>query len=69
MYKAKPKLQPQFNSCDKEHIPLSVIIGKSEIEQGVVKIKDMTHKDESGGGGEVIQRQDMVKEIRKRLSR
>ncbi len=67
-YKAKPKLQVQFDTCDDERIPLSVIVGKSEIEAGEVKIKDMTSKDKAGGGGIAIPRAKMIEEIRSRLA-
>jgi len=67
-YKAKPKLQVQFDTCDDERIPLSVIVGKSEIEAGEVKIKDMTSKDKAGGGGTAIPRANMIEEIRSRLA-
>ncbi|KAI9019816.1 histidyl-tRNA synthetase [Hyaloraphidium curvatum] len=67
-YKVKPKLQVQFDACDDERIPLSVIVGKNEIEKGEVKIKDMTVKDQTGSGGTTIPRSDMVSEIRARLA-
>jgi len=66
MYKAKPKLQPQFNVCDKEHIPLAVIIGGDELKNGVVKIKDMRSKTQEQGGVQVP-RESMIEEIKKRL--
>lgn len=58
----------QFDACDDEKIPLSVIIGRSEIEAGEVKIKDMTVKDKSGGGGITVPRAKMIEEIRSRLA-
>lgn len=70
MYKAKPKLQQQFNVCDKDQIPFAVIIGGSEIEKGIVKIKDMRKKESGDAEKEVeIERKDMVKELCKRLGR
>lgn len=42
MFKKKPRNLPaQFDVCDKEMIPLSVIIGKSEVESGIVKVRKM----------------------------
>ncbi|KAI9227899.1 MAG: histidyl-tRNA synthetase [Piptocephalis tieghemiana] len=67
MYKAKPKLQPQFNICDRDHIPLAVIIGPDEIANGQVKIKDMRAKDQEGGGA-MFSRKDMVAELKRRLA-
>ncbi|KNE73013.1 hypothetical protein AMAG_17223 [Allomyces macrogynus ATCC 38327] len=69
MYKAKPKLQAQFNVCDKEQIPLAVILGPDELAQGLVKIKDMRAKVEGeAGAGVAVKRDDMVAEITKRLA-
>ena len=39
--KPKPKMQPQFDYCDKELIPFSVIIGDNEVDSQMVSIKDM----------------------------
>ncbi|KAG1451139.1 hypothetical protein G6F56_008162 [Rhizopus delemar] len=50
MFKNKPKLDKQFAACDKDMIPFAVIIGKSELDNGQVRIKDMRSKDESQGG-------------------
>ncbi|KAI9002303.1 hypothetical protein BC832DRAFT_532865 [Gaertneriomyces semiglobifer] len=42
MLKKKPRsLQQQFEVCDREQIPLAVIVGGKEIEAGVVKIRRM----------------------------
>ena len=68
MYKAKPKLQPQFNICDKEMIPLAVIIGRDEIDAGKVKIKDMRSKNVEEHGGVEVTRNDMISEIHRRLA-
>jgi len=67
MYKVKPKLQPQFLACDRDAVPLSVIIGKTEVDAGLVKIKDMTRTD--AGGGELVPRADMVAHLKRRLGR
>ncbi|KNE68393.1 hypothetical protein AMAG_13049 [Allomyces macrogynus ATCC 38327] len=69
MYKAKPKLQAQFNVCDKEQIPLAVILGPDELAQGLVKIKDMRAKVEGeASAGVAVKRDEMVAEITKRLA-
>jgi histidyl-tRNA synthetase len=68
MYKNKPKLDKQFTACEKDMIPLAVIVGKDELEKGEVRIKDMRSKDESQGGGATIKHADMVEEIRQRLA-
>lgn len=69
MFKTKPKLPAQWNACDKDSVPLAVIIGGLEVEQGVVKIKDMTIKDGSKDFKEqAVPRSAMIEEIRKRLA-
>ncbi|RCI07024.1 Cytoplasmic and mitochondrial histidine tRNA synthetase [Rhizopus stolonifer] len=67
MFKNKPRLDKQFDVCEKEMIPLAVIIGKDELEHGQVRIKDMRAKDESQGGGMTIEQTDMIQEIKSRL--
>jgi len=52
MYKAKPRLQPQFSMCDRHQIPFAVI-GKDELNIGQVRIKDMRSK-EQGEGGDIL---------------
>ncbi|KAF9160389.1 Cytoplasmic and mitochondrial histidine tRNA synthetase [Actinomortierella ambigua] len=66
-YKLKPRTQSQWDACDKDMIPLAVIVGGDEIEKGLVKIKDMRTKDESQKGGIEYPRADMVAELKKRL--
>ncbi|KAI9202001.1 uncharacterized protein BJ171DRAFT_584646 [Polychytrium aggregatum] len=67
MHKAKPKLQAQWTACDKDQIPLAIIIGESEVKEGIVKLKDMRAKDSEQGGGVTIKRVEMVAEIKRRL--
>ncbi|GAN10930.1 histidyl-tRNA synthetase [Mucor ambiguus] len=67
MFKNKPRLDKQFDVCEKDMIPLAIIIGKDELEKGQVRIKDMRSKNEAQGGGVTIQQADMVKEVRARL--
>ena len=69
MYKAKPKLQPQFSVCDRDQIPFAVIIGKDEINRGQVRIKDMRSKDQGKGGGSSVERTDMIAELKMRLGK
>ncbi|CAO3590654.1 unnamed protein product [Absidia cylindrospora] len=68
MFKTKPKLDKQFAICEKEHIPLAVIIGRDEMDQGVVRIKDMRSKDAAQGGGVTIQRTEMVATLQSKLA-
>lgn len=68
MFKNKPKLDKQWAACEKDHIPLAVIIGRDELDRGEVRIKDMRSKDASQGGGVLIKRSDMIKELNARLA-
>ncbi|RIA97797.1 mitochondrial and cytoplasmic histidine-tRNA ligase Hrs1 [Glomus cerebriforme] len=69
MYKAKPKLQPQFSVCDRYQIPFAVIIGKDELNIGQVRIKDMRSKEQGEGGGSSVKRSDMITELKRRLEK
>lgn len=68
MFKNKPKLDKQWNACEKDHIPFAVIIGRDELEKGEIRIKDMRSKDAAQGGGVTVRYADMVQELRSRLS-
>lgn len=67
MFKNKPRLDKQFDVCEKEMIPFAIFIGKDELEKGEVRVKDMRSKDESQKGGVTIQHADMIKEMKARL--
>jgi histidyl-tRNA synthetase len=58
-YKAKVKIGKELSACDQKQIGVVVIIGKSEIEAGVVKIKDLKSQVEY----EVL-RGDMVAKVK-----
>ncbi|KAJ2909302.1 Cytoplasmic and mitochondrial histidine tRNA synthetase, partial [Coemansia aciculifera] len=66
-YKLVPRRDAQYDACDKSVIPWAVIIGNTEIDQGVVKIKNMAHKDELEKDGVVVARSLMVAELKQRL--
>ncbi|KAJ2847284.1 Cytoplasmic and mitochondrial histidine tRNA synthetase [Coemansia brasiliensis] len=68
MYKAKAKLPNQFKACEDEQIPWAVIVGQSEIDEGVVLIKSMLAKDKSQGNGIPVKRADMVAELKQRFA-
>ncbi|KAL7318600.1 Cytoplasmic and mitochondrial histidine tRNA synthetase [Mucor circinelloides] len=65
--KNKPKLEKQWLACEKEQIPFAVIVGKDEIESGKVRIKDMRSKNSDQGGGLVLDRKDMISELKKKV--
>ncbi|KAJ2073915.1 Cytoplasmic and mitochondrial histidine tRNA synthetase [Coemansia sp. S155-1] len=66
-YKIKPRPQAQYDTCDSSIIPWAVIIGKDELSQGTVKIKNMAQKVEEEKGGVVVSRSDMIAELKQRL--
>ncbi|KND02539.1 histidine-tRNA ligase [Spizellomyces punctatus DAOM BR117] len=69
MFKKKPRsLQVQFDVCDKEQIPLAIIVGGKEIEAGVVKIRKMVKEEASSGDKEVtVPRTGLVEAVEQKL--
>lgn len=68
MSKKKPKLDKQWLACEKDRIPFAVIIGKDELENGQVRIKDMRSKDNSQGGGFIFDRKDLISELKNKIN-
>ncbi|KAF9699090.1 hypothetical protein EKO04_002802 [Ascochyta lentis] len=68
-YKLKPKLPQQFKQAESAGVPLAVILGEEELKAGQVKIKVMGITDENNPekDGVLVNRANMVAEIRKRL--
>ncbi|CAL1548233.1 unnamed protein product [Lymnaea stagnalis] len=62
-YKKNTKMLNEFQYCEQAGIPLAVIIGQSEIEAGVVKLKIMGSREERE-----VPRSNMIEEIRKTLA-
>lgn len=44
--KRNPKMLDQLQYCEKNQIEICVIIGSSEIEAGIVKIRDVSTREE-----------------------
>jgi len=61
-YKKNPKLLAQLQHCEEFGIPLAVILGESEIQKGVVKLREVTTRNEVE-----VPRAKLADEIRKRL--
>lgn len=61
-YKNNPKLLVQLQYCEENGIPLALVIGQSEIEKGVVKLRNVVTREEKE-----VPRADMVSEIAKTL--
>lgn len=62
-YKLNPKLLVQLQYCEEHQIPLAIVIGQSELQNNVVKIRDVVTRVE-----EEVDRTKLVEELRKRLS-
>lgn len=45
-YKANPKLLGQLQTCEELAIPWAIIIGQSELEKGVVKLRHVVSRHE-----------------------
>lgn len=45
-YKLNPKLLVQLQHCETNGIPLAVVLGDSELERGVVKLRDIASRQE-----------------------
>ncbi|GJQ71259.1 hypothetical protein Trydic_g22069, partial [Trypoxylus dichotomus] len=46
-YKRNPKLLAQLQYCEEQGIPLVLILGESELEKGVVKLREVTSRAET----------------------
>ena len=72
MYKVKPKLPKQYDFCDKEEnqVPWGILIGGEEVKAGKVRIKDMQNKSEDPElkKGQLVDRSEMIAELKKRLN-
>lgn len=63
-YKLNPKILIQFQHCEKYNIPYALIIGGSELERRVVKLREIQTREEIDIPIELL-----VEEIRKRLNK
>lgn len=46
VYKNKPKMLNQFQQCETEGIPFSVIVGPDELAKGIVKVRNTATREE-----------------------
>ncbi|XP_005179208.1 histidine--tRNA ligase, cytoplasmic isoform X2 [Musca domestica] len=61
-YKLNPKLLAQLQHCEEQQIPLAVVFGDSELEKGIVKLREVTTRKE-----DEIPVAELANEIKKRL--
>lgn len=52
----------QLQHCEENGIPLAVILGESELKRGVVKIRNITTRQE-----EEVPRDNLVQELKSRI--
>ena len=69
-YKLKPKPLQLFSQAEAAGIPLAIILGEDEVKAGKVKIKALgaKAKDDPDKDGVLVDRENMVAEIQKRLA-
>lgn len=63
-YKVNPKLLVQLQHCEEQGIPLALVLGDAELERGVVKLREVSTRQE-----EEVPVADVVSEVRKRLAK
>lgn len=61
-YKSNPKLLAQLQHCEENSIPFVIILGDSELERGVVKLREVSTRKE-----DEIARDNLAEEINRRL--
>ncbi|KAJ0179430.1 hypothetical protein K1T71_005142 [Dendrolimus kikuchii] len=61
-YKKNPKMLNQLQHCEETGIPFAVVLGESELKRGVVKIRNITTRQE-----DEILRGDLVSELQARI--
>ncbi|XP_023934272.2 histidine--tRNA ligase, cytoplasmic isoform X1 [Bicyclus anynana] len=61
-YKKNPKMLNQLQHCEENGIPLAVILGESELKRGLVKIRNITTRQE-----DEIPRDNLVEELKSRI--
>lgn len=61
-YKANPKLLGQLQTCEELAIPWAIIIGQSELEKGVVKLRGVISRHE-----EEVERSNLLEVLKAKL--
>lgn len=62
-YKLNPKLLVQLQYCEEYGIPYAVVFGDTELDRGVVKLRDVASREEAE-----VPLTDLANEIRKRIN-
>lgn len=61
-YKLNPKLLAQLQHCEENQIPYAIVFGDSELEKGIVKLREVSTRKE-----EDVAVEQLADEIKKRL--
>ena len=70
LYKVKPRLPAQFKAAETNGVPFAIFLGDDEVAQNKVKIKEMgLSNDHPEKEGVLVDRKDMVAELKVRLQR
>lgn len=62
--KANPKILQQINYCEDRNIPYCVIIGRNEVDNGIVKLKNIGERSE-----QEFDRVKIIEELKSKLSK
>lgn len=62
-YKLNPKLLAQLQHCEENQIPFAIVLGDSELQRGVVKLREVQTRNEAE-----VKREELADEIKRRLS-
>jgi len=62
-YKKSPKMLNQLQYCEEQGIPYAIVIGESEIAAGIVKLRDISTRQEVE-----VSRADMLPTVRSKLN-
>lgn len=62
-YKKNPRLLQQLQYCEEQQIPFALIIGESELKQGIVKLRNVQTREEID-----VPRENLISELKTRLS-
>ncbi|KAG8133062.1 putative Histidyl-tRNA synthetase protein [Naja naja] len=64
LYKKNPRLLEQLQYCEETGIPLAVIVGEQELNDGIVKLRDVVTRKEVN-----IPQESFIEEIKRRLEK
>ena len=62
-YKKNPKLLQQLQYCEDHGVPFAVILGESELQRGIVKLRHVATREETE-----VQRDQLVEVLRSKLA-